>query len=159
MACCIECEFYCTVPPNAGKCNVKLTYVSSQYSCANFTRKIDRSAVTFTPCHTYSDLMRSLDEFLTGLDRFSAVAAGKTVDALVTEAKRRYDEEQSKTCFSCGLPLKIDIRGSRKYCSRCGCYLPEIVYGSHFQSFTESVKPINPMKIPKPPPMPTIHTH
>lgn len=143
MACCIECEFYCTVPPNAGKCNVKLTYVSSQYRCANFTRKIDRSAATFTPSPTYSDLIRSLsldvDEFLAGLDRFSAVAVGKTVDALVTEAKRRYDEEQSKTCFSCGLPLKIDIRGSRKYCSRCGCYLPEIVYGNHFRDAAKMI--------------------
>lgn len=56
-------------------------------------------------------------------------------------------------CFSCGVQLHIKSRGRRKYCASCGCYLPEIIYDT---TFTESV---NPMRIVKPPPLPTVNTH
>lgn len=32
------------------------------------------------------------------------------------------------TCIACGTQLKSVIRGRRKYCSKCGVYLPKIIY-------------------------------
>ena len=32
------------------------------------------------------------------------------------------------TCIACGTQLKSVIRGRRKYCAKCGVYLPKIIY-------------------------------
>ena len=125
---CINCEFYCTTPPHVGWCNVKLAPVTFQsHYCDNFTRKIERhemilesdiSTIKFFPYLSYSDFIMSN-------------LADDTVSILVNETKRECTPEQK--CFSCGASLKIEIRGRRKYCASCGCYLPVIIYGDHFR--------------------------
>ena len=92
------------------------------------------------PHPTYTDLVDSLDTI---------------IRAEIGEVERLLQEKQSATCFSCGSALEITTHGRSKYCARCGCYLPSIIYDIP-HSFTDSVKPTKTVNAPY---TPTKYSH
>ena len=64
-------------------------------------------------------------------------------------------KSKGPVCIACGAELDIKFLGRKKYCVKCGCFLPDCVYD---QRFTDLVKHINPMKIARPPKLPTATT-
>ena len=137
---CSSCEFFCSTPPNYGKCNITLQAVKLCDRCNQYTPYIPRRAEDETS-----------DTILSALDKLCdiQIASGINLGMII-------DGHSQYTCFSCGSPLRVSTRGRRKYCSVCGCYLPEIIYNDHFGDAT---KMINPMEIPRPKPMPTTISH
>ena len=101
---------------------------------------LDIHKMSFYPHPTYTDLVNSLD---------------KIIKAEISEAERLLQERQSATCFSCGSALEMTTRGRSRYCARCGCYLPSIIYDIP-HSFTDSVKPTKTVNAPY---MPTKYSH
>jgi DNA-directed RNA polymerase subunit RPC12/RpoP len=86
------------------------------------------------------------------LDRLEQIINGEYA-ASVSKIELLYGTSAKEICISCGMPLEIDMRGRRKYCAHCGCYLPEILYDHRF---TELVKPMDSVK---PSRLGTVYTH
>lgn len=135
--CCLYCEFYCTVPPNVGKCNVKMADVSSEYCCSNFTQRLNRSRGTV-------------------IDTANAVSIA-FYDAVSDEPIMTFCS--GTRCLSCGHTIQPVSRGRRQYCGVCGCYLPKIVYGDSFTELVKDTEAVKPRIVPPTidyPPMPII---
>ena len=50
-------------------------------------------------------------------------------DTVIRRANKLIAEYSSQiTCISCGAQLKSFTRGRRKFCAKCGVYLPQIIY-------------------------------
>lgn len=50
-------------------------------------------------------------------------------DTVIRRANKLIAEYSHQiTCIACGAQLKSVIRGRRKYCAKCGVYLPKIIY-------------------------------
>lgn len=124
---CSTCEFYCSTPPNDGRCNVTGNYTAQTNRCNQYTPYISRQRSFVPPTTKYPPMPTS-----------------------------RNADTNTQICLSCGLPLSTETRGRRKYCAKCGCYLPEIIYDEQFRDLTKMLKP---MSIPHPKPIPTVYTH
>lgn len=50
-------------------------------------------------------------------------------ETVIRRANKLIEEYSPQiTCIACGTQLKSVIRGRRKYCAKCGVYLPKIIY-------------------------------
>lgn len=160
---CADCEFFCT-----GWCIARHKIVNGNYyfACANFTsrkRPGDRNSMSEIRVHTVPT--HAGDYLISHLERMSMFphpTYTDLVDSLdirikdaIDKAEMLLQEKQSATCFSCGSPLETITRGRSRYCARCGCYLPSIIYDIP-HSFTDSVKL---PQIMKPNRIPTTYSH
>lgn len=102
---------------------------------------------------TYEDVNRIADSYI---EKIISTPKPPTSDSNATfpdgASTPRQRTSGKPRCLSCGEELEIKVHGRNKYCSKCGCFLPECVYDHRF---TDLVKQENPMKIIKPPKMPT----
>jgi len=98
----------------------------------------------------YGEVRAACNHFIRGSLDDIINSLKKTIDGVIESSNKT---AQNATCFVCGAPLKIEIRGRRKYCAHCGCYLPDILYDHRF---TELVKPMDSVK---PSRLGTVYTH
>lgn len=112
---CYDCVF-CA---NDGAYPVCMMFGESHpVSCPRYvSRRSDANRIKFLSVTEDGATYRAL------VDRYVTIQ-----DALAYTPAKPKAKPNIPVCISCGSTLRIERKGSRKYCAKCGCYLPEIVY-------------------------------
>ena len=89
------------------------------------------------PINTRENEFMGNNDSLTISTTLSALENGETAssyessweETVIHRANKLIAEYSPQTtCIACGTQLKSVIRGRRKYCAKCGVYLPKIIY-------------------------------
>jgi len=101
---------------------------------------------------TYEDINRIADSYIEIISTPKPPTSDSNATFSDGASTPRQRTSEKPRCLSCDEELEIKVHGRNKYCGKCGCFLPECVYD---QRFTDLVKQENPMKIIRPPALPT----
>jgi len=82
----------------------------------------------------YANWMRQEQVVMQNIENIGRFSPLRTQEKRNTPISSTAAVNEKEKCLSCGEDLDIRIDGRRKYCSKCGCYLPEITYGQKYEN-------------------------